>query len=152
MHSPTHAFIPQISPQNSPSHTQNTPQHSILLDLTYLRADVAPCFPPSYNIMETFRTQYERHLVQNIGRLYNTQRGFPGMDQGELLQLMEWLDYYNQEVRVRVRACVRGSIQCGWTLPMDRFVCLSSLEWIDPHRWTTGPRDQTDTHNTTNPP
>lgn len=24
--------------------------------------------------------------------------GFPGLDQGELLQLMEWLDYYNQEV------------------------------------------------------
>lgn len=24
--------------------------------------------------------------------------GFPGLDQGELLQLMEWLDYYNQEI------------------------------------------------------
>lgn len=59
---------------------------------------MAPCFPASYNIVETLRTQYERHLVQNIGQLYKTQRGFPGLDQGELLQLMEWLDYYNQEV------------------------------------------------------
>lgn len=82
--------------QRHTPHTQHP--HSILLDLTYLRAEVAPCFPPTYDIMETFRAQYERHLVQNIGKLYKTQRGFPGMDQGELLQLMEWLDYYNQEV------------------------------------------------------
>ncbi len=68
----------------------------ILLDLTYLKAEVVPCFPEKYHIMDTFRVQYERHLVQQIGKLY--QRGFPDLDQGELLQLMEWLDYYNQEI------------------------------------------------------
>lgn len=60
---------------SSPHHTPLNKPPSILLDLTYLKAEVVPCFPASYNIMETFRTQYERHLVQNIGKLYNTQRG-----------------------------------------------------------------------------
>lgn len=92
-------------------------KNSILLDLTYLKAEVAPCFPQSYDIMATFRTQYERHLVANIGKLYNTQRGFPGLDQGELLQLMEWLDYYNQEVRFALSGVVfvfafRDSFSC----------------------------------------
>jgi hypothetical protein len=68
----------------------------ILLDLTYLKAEVVPCFPANYQVMDTFRSQYERHLVKEIGKLY--QRGFPDLDQGELLQLMEWLDYYNQEI------------------------------------------------------
>jgi len=68
----------------------------VLLDLTYLKADVVPCFPASYQVMDTFRIQYERHLVKEIGKLY--QRGFPNLDQGELLQLMEWLSYYNQEI------------------------------------------------------
>lgn len=106
--------------------------HRIILDLTYLKAEVVPCFPEKYAIMDTFRNQYERHLVQQIGTLYQVktgylrnmicqshrlcddtcpvfcsclfafsvilQKGFVGLDQGELLQLMEWLDYYNQEI------------------------------------------------------
>jgi len=86
----------------------------ILLDLTYLKADVVPCFPANYLVMDTFRSQYERHLVKEIGKLY--QRGFPDLDQGELLQLMEWLDYYNQEI-----------VNLGAVKPCSEFVLALSV-------------------------
>lgn len=68
----------------------------ILVDLNYLKAEVAPCFPDDYMVMDTFRMQYEQCLVKEICKLY--QGGFSKLDQGELLQLMEWLDYYNQAI------------------------------------------------------
>jgi hypothetical protein len=46
----------------------------VLLDLSYLKSEVVPCFPETYNVMETFRSQYERALVVQISSLYQVGR------------------------------------------------------------------------------
>lgn len=42
----------------------------ILLDLNYLKGEVVRCFPERYNVMDVFRSKYEKHLVEQIGALY----------------------------------------------------------------------------------
>jgi hypothetical protein len=45
-----------------------------LLDLHYLKSEVARCFPERYHVMDIFRNKYESHLVVEIGALYQVRQ------------------------------------------------------------------------------
>lgn len=66
----------------------------LLSDLTVVRGEVAPCFPPSIDILMIWREVYEEFLVPQISSLYDDNH-LNDLDGEDLLTINEWLDYYN---------------------------------------------------------
>lgn len=67
-----------------------------LSDLTAIRSDLAPCFPPDMNIMDFYILTYHRHVHGILGRCINLE-GKKKHDTGDVLVILSWVkEYYGQ--------------------------------------------------------
>jgi hypothetical protein len=63
-------------------------------DLDMVLEEVAPCFPPSYDVVPKCRVVYEELIVPQVRQLYDEQH-IRDLEAGDILMLIEWLQEYN---------------------------------------------------------
>lgn len=69
----------------------------VLSMITVFKSEVFPCIPPHYNVMETFLTVFENHFVPQVRKLCEVEN-VSKMEPKELLQIVDWLEYYHVQV------------------------------------------------------
>lgn len=107
----------------------------LLADLENVRVELVPCFPPHYNILQFFITQYAVIANNNVSAGAGPEAQMqpyyddPTLEPGEILVLVEWLDSFLEEVR----GWAASPSPCSWRPRSGS--CRSSSR---PARWAEG--------------
>ena len=76
----------------------------LLSDLEIVRTKLVPCFPPHYNVLQFFITQYAIVANNNVFNFASIDLQMecyysdPTLEPGDILVLVEWLDSFSEEV------------------------------------------------------
>ncbi|GMH80300.1 hypothetical protein TrST_g6384 [Triparma strigata] len=67
-----------------------------MLDLAFLKSEVAKCFPPTFKVLKIYREQFEEYMLPQVAALYS--QNISNLELGDLLRMVSWLHNYNLQI------------------------------------------------------
>eukprot|EP01034_Spumella_vulgaris_P029420 gene29420-36474_t len=80
--------------------------NQVLQRMSVFKEEIVPCMPPSYQPMLMFVNAFEYQLIPRVERMMN---GLDGLKVGELLDLVNWIEYHKacmEEFEFADRDCI----------------------------------------------